>query len=74
MMQLNLPPQHVESLWSVLISSPECHECRKGVLNQEVVLVGYVLGRHSRTEMLPVMRLAQSLIHHLFQMRSLLNA
>jgi len=40
MMQQNLPPQHVESLWSVLISSPECRECRKGVLNQEVVLVG----------------------------------
>ena len=68
-----LHPQHLESLWSLMTSSPENCKCCSGLLDQEVVIWGEVLRDRSRINAYCHFHPKWSPIHHLLQKRSLLN-
>jgi len=72
-MQMHLLPQHLESLRSQLILSPEYCKDRHGLLDQEVVIWGWVLASRSRTHVYLDLCLPQSPIHHICQKRSPLS-
>jgi len=71
MMQWHLHRQRLERLRIVLTFSPEYRRSRMGPLDEEVVMLGYVLRSRSRTQIYPVLPQLQCLIHHSLRMWSL---
>jgi len=74
MRQRHLHWLHVVNWWNVVSLSLEYRKCHKGLLDQEVVIVGYVLGSNSQTLVYMALSPPRSLIHYLIQNDNYLNS